>query len=195
MPTDIIAPMMIYVRTMPLIDFFDYRCYRIWYVDYFCEREFLILSLTKIINENIGKQKLMPLNTQTREIIDNDKSRELLFDALTNHKKRTVELFLKEKDPFLPYTIKHNSEKIIETLTDLINKINTNDGNVFETNVENNMKLIQESIWRYREDLVNAKNHINDKKMSAILLSKIEESLSVLEDMDRIFKNAIKSQI
>ena len=137
----------------------------------------------------------MPLNTQTREIIDNDKSRELLFDALTNHKKRTVELFLKEKDPFLPYTIKHNSEKIIETLTDLINKINTNDGNVFETNVENNMKLIKESIWRYREDLVNAKNHINDKKMSAILLSKIEEFLSVLEDMDRIFKNAIKSQI
>ena len=102
---------------------------------------------------------------------------------------------MKEKDPFLPYTIKHNSEKIIETLTDLINKINTKDGNVFETNVENNMKLIQESIWRYREDLVNAKNHINDKKMSAILLSKIEESLSVLEDMDRIFKNAIKSQI
>jgi len=43
--TDIIAPMMRYVRTMPLIDFFDYRCYRIWYVDYFCERRFLILSI------------------------------------------------------------------------------------------------------------------------------------------------------
>jgi len=48
-PTDIIAPMMIYVRTMPLIDFFDYRCYRIWYVDYFCEREFLPIDSTALI--------------------------------------------------------------------------------------------------------------------------------------------------
>ncbi len=68
MPTDIIAPMMIYVRTMPLIDFFDYRCYRIWYVDYFCEKELGLLSI------KIGKSQLDKFQDDERvtEMSDKD---------------------------------------------------------------------------------------------------------------------------
>ncbi len=53
---------------MPLIDFFDYRCYRIWYVDYFCEKELGLLSI------KIGKSQLDKFQDDERvtEMSDKD---------------------------------------------------------------------------------------------------------------------------
>jgi len=72
-PTDIIAPMMKYVRTMPLIDFFDYRCYRIWYVDYFCDREFLILSI--ILQLYLKKRITISIDEELLRKIRNEQAR------------------------------------------------------------------------------------------------------------------------
>jgi len=133
----------------------------------------------------------MQINPQIQEIIVLDKSRKLLLEALENLIQRISKLFSEENDPFNPDFITSNSQESIRTIRELVEKIKTKDGNQYDTIVGNNMRLIEQAIWRYKEDLENAKNHIIAKKVSAILPKKLEESLGELENMGTTFRNAI----